>query len=94
MARIQPWNGPLFEIWLKYRDLTAEGLRAHSESAISIAPPATGDRVLDIGCGLGDTTIRLAELVGEGGSAHGVATRSAKVSRWPSGSCTANSRMP
>jgi SAM-dependent methyltransferase len=35
-------------------------------------PPSEGDRVLDIGCGLGDTTVRLAELVGTGGSAHGV----------------------
>ena len=29
-------------------------------------PPRPGDRVLDIGCGFGDTTRRLAELVGEG----------------------------
>ncbi len=35
-------------------------------------PPAEGDRVLDIGCGLGDTTVRLAEMVGPGGHAHGV----------------------
>ena len=35
-------------------------------------PPTEGDRVLDIGCGLGDTTTRLAEMVGDGGSAHGV----------------------
>ncbi|MDQ2675790.1 MAG: class I SAM-dependent methyltransferase [Actinomycetota bacterium] len=68
----EAWNGPLFEIWVKYRDLTAEGLRAHSENALRLVPPATGDRVLDIGCGLGDTTIRLAELVGTDGSAHGV----------------------
>jgi SAM-dependent methyltransferase len=35
-------------------------------------PPREGDRVLDIGCGLGDTTVRLAELVGPRGHAHGV----------------------
>jgi SAM-dependent methyltransferase len=68
----EAWNGPLFEIWIKYRDLTGEALRAHSENAIRVLPPAAGDRVLDIGCGLGDTTVRLAEMVGEGGSAHGV----------------------
>lgn len=68
----EAWNGPLYEIWIKYRDLTAEGLRAHSENAISVLPPVEGDRVLDIGCGLGDTTARLAGIVGPGGSAHGV----------------------
>jgi len=68
----EAWNGPLYEIWIKYRDLTADALRAHSDNAISILPPGKGDRVLDIGCGLGDTTTRLAEMVGEGGSAHGV----------------------
>ena len=36
------------------------------------ARPSDGDRVLDIGCGLGDTTTRLARLVGSAGHAHGV----------------------
>ena len=68
----EAWNGPLYEIWIKYRDLVADGIREHGENAIRLMPPAVGDRVLDIGCGLGDTTTRLAELVGENGSAHGV----------------------
>jgi SAM-dependent methyltransferase len=68
----EAWNGPLFEVWIKYRDLVADGLREHGENALRLTPPATGDRVLDIGCGLGDTTTRLAEMVGQGGSAHGV----------------------
>ncbi len=68
----EAWNGPLYEVWIKYRDLVADGLREHGENAIRLTPPAVGDRVLDIGCGLGDTTTRLAEIVGENGSAHGV----------------------
>ena len=35
-------------------------------------PPQPGDRVLDIGCGFGDTTQRLAALVGPTGAAVGV----------------------
>jgi SAM-dependent methyltransferase len=68
----EAWNGPLFEIWIEYRDLVAEGLRDHGEAALAASPPHEGDRVLDIGCGLGDTTVRLADVVGPGGHAHGV----------------------
>ena len=68
----EAWNGPLFDVWIGYRDLVAEGVRGHGEAAIAANPPRGGDRVLDIGCGLGDTTVRLAELVGSTGHAHGV----------------------
>lgn len=68
----EAWNGPLFDIWMEYRDIVAEGLREHGESALASCPPKEGDSVLDIGCGLGDTTVRLAELVGETGHVHGV----------------------
>ena len=68
----EAWNGPLFDVWLKFRDVVAGGITEHGERAISANPPSSGDRVLDIGCGLGDTTRRLAELVGPEGSAYGV----------------------
>jgi ubiquinone/menaquinone biosynthesis C-methylase UbiE len=68
----EAWNGPLFDIWIEYRQIVAEGLRDHGEAALAAKPPHEGDHVLDIGCGLGDTTVRLAELVGAGGHAHGV----------------------
>jgi SAM-dependent methyltransferase len=68
----EAWNGPLFDVWLKFRDVVAGGITEHGERAIAAEPPAPGDRVLDIGCGLGDTTRRLAEIVGAEGSAYGV----------------------
>jgi hypothetical protein len=68
----EAWNGPLFDIWIEYRDLVAEGLREHGEAALSANPPHEGARVLDIGCGLGDTTTRIAGLVGASGHVHGV----------------------
>lgn len=68
----EAWSGPLFEIFVKYRHLATAGLGAHGEVAMSANPPRRGERVLDIGCGFGDTTQRLAELVGEEGYALGV----------------------
>jgi SAM-dependent methyltransferase len=68
----EAWSGPLFDLFVKYRDLTTAGLGAHGEAAMQANPPRPGDRVLDIGCGFGDTTQRLAELVGSKGSALGV----------------------
>ena len=68
----EAWNGPLFDVWIRYRDIVAEGVSAHGDAALAASPPREGDRVLDIGCGLGDTTRRLAGIVGPGGHAHGV----------------------
>ncbi len=62
----EAWSGPLFERFLRFRDPMTAGLGAHGEVALAEHPPAPGDRALDIGCGFGDTTRRLAELVGDG----------------------------
>ena len=66
------WSGPLFDRFLRFRPYVAEGLGAHGEVAMEAHPPRPGDRVLDIGCGFGDTTRRLAELVGAEGEAVGI----------------------
>ena len=66
------WDGPLFDIWHGYRELIEESLGPHGEAALALHPPPAGGRCLDIGCGLGDTTFRMAELVGPEGHAHGV----------------------
>lgn len=68
----EAWSGPLFEAFVKYRELVTSGLGAHGEAAMAAHPPQTGDRVLDLGCGFGDTTQWLAGLVGEGGEAVGI----------------------
>lgn len=68
----EAWSGPLFECFVEYRDLVADGLGAHGAAAMETHPPRTGERVLDLGCGFGDTTRRLAELVGPEGEAVGV----------------------
>jgi ubiquinone/menaquinone biosynthesis C-methylase UbiE len=69
---ITAWDGPLFDRFLKFRHVLTSGLGAHGEEALRLWPPEPGERVLDIGCGFGDTTQRIAELVGPSGEAVGV----------------------
>ncbi|HZT92425.1 MAG TPA: class I SAM-dependent methyltransferase [Gaiellaceae bacterium] len=66
------WDGVLFDRFVQYRHLLVDGLAAHGAAAIERFPPPRGGRVLDIGCGFGDSTCALAELVGPDGSALGV----------------------
>ena len=66
------WDGPLFERFVQYRRVFADGLGAHGEVALALVPPQPGQRVLDIGCGFGDTTQRIAGLVGPTGEVVGV----------------------
>jgi SAM-dependent methyltransferase len=68
----EAWTGVLFDRFVEYRDLVAEGLGSHGRAAMDLHPPKPGDRVLDLGCGFGDTTQELAERVGPEGSAVGV----------------------
>jgi ubiquinone/menaquinone biosynthesis C-methylase UbiE len=69
---IQAWDGPLFERFARFREIVTTGLGNHGEAALALFPPQPGQRVLDIGCGFGDTTQRIAGLVGPEGDAVGV----------------------
>jgi SAM-dependent methyltransferase len=69
---IEAWDGPLFERFTKYRHVVVAGLKQFGDEAMRLYPPPRGGRVLDIGCGFGDTTQQLAELVGADGLAVGV----------------------
>jgi ubiquinone/menaquinone biosynthesis C-methylase UbiE len=68
----EAWNGPLFDVWRDFQAIVVGNARAHGDAALADHRPEPGDRVLDIGCGLGDSTLQLAELVGPEGHAHGV----------------------
>ena len=71
---IEAWNGVLFDRFVRFvgfvrlRDIVTS---AHGEHELCPHPPRPGDRTLDVGCGLGDTTRQLAECVGPQGEAVG-----------------------
>jgi ubiquinone/menaquinone biosynthesis C-methylase UbiE len=69
---IAAWDGPLYDRFVRFRHIVTTGLGAHGEEALRLYPPGRGDRVLDIGCGFGDTTQRIAGMVGDAGEAVGV----------------------
>jgi ubiquinone/menaquinone biosynthesis C-methylase UbiE len=69
---IAAWDGPLFDRFVRFRHIVTTGLGIHGEEALRLHPPQPGERVLDIGCGFGDATQRIAGLVGPAGKAVGV----------------------
>jgi len=68
----EAWSGVLFDRFVEFRHLIVDGLKLHGDRALELAPPGFGARVLDIGCGFGDTTQQLAAAVGPEGHATGV----------------------
>lgn len=69
---IEAWDGPLFDRFVAFRHLVVAGLKGYGDEALRLHPPGPAERVLDIGCGFGDMTQQLAELVGPDGLAVGV----------------------
>lgn len=69
---IEAWNTILFEKFCRFKHLLTTGLSIHGDEALRRHPPRAGARVLDIGCGFGDTTCAIARIVGTHGTAFGV----------------------
>src|SRR3954467_12220520 len=69
---IRAWDGPLFDRFLEFREEVVTTLIPHGNEALRLHPPAPGERVLDIGCGFGDSTQQIAALVGPEGEAVGI----------------------
>ena len=69
---VEAWNGVLFDRFSAFRHIVVTGLEVHGEEALRTDPPNPGDRVIDIGCGFGDTTRRLAGIIGPDADAVGI----------------------
>ena len=69
---VEAWNTVLFEKFTRFKHLLIQGLSAHSDAVLAQHPYPAGARVLDVGCGFGDSTRLIARRVGSAGEAVGV----------------------
>lgn len=69
---VEFWNDVLVPKFIRFRHILVGGTSHHSAQVLPTLGLEEGDRVIDIGCGFGDTAIEMAWLVGESGSVLGV----------------------
>jgi SAM-dependent methyltransferase len=66
------WKGQSGERWVAYQSRLDAMMAVFGQAAIAAAAPLEGDRVLDVGCGAGASSLDLAGRVGAGGHVLGV----------------------
>jgi ubiquinone/menaquinone biosynthesis C-methylase UbiE len=70
--QIADWNGVMGQQWAARQKEIDSSIAPFGEAAMQAAAPLPGERVIDIGCGCGDTSIALAQQVGAEGAVLGV----------------------
>ncbi|TCW79574.1 SAM-dependent methyltransferase [Burkholderia sp. SRS-46] len=70
--QVGDWNGQGGERWVANQARLDAMVAVFGQAAIEAAAPATGERVLDIGCGAGASSLALAARVGARGHVLGV----------------------
>ena len=64
---VRAWDTVLYERWKQNRKVFVGALDEVTEDLLASHPPPVGGRCIDIGCGFGETTQRMAALVGPEG---------------------------
>jgi SAM-dependent methyltransferase len=70
--QIAYWNGPAAESWVREQEDLDRVLVHFSDALLARAAARPAERVLDVGCGCGATTVMLARSVGNEGRVIGV----------------------
>jgi SAM-dependent methyltransferase len=71
-AQAEYWNGDAARRWRDRQDYQDEVLKPVSLRLITAADPKSGEKVIDVGCGCGATTIDFAMRVAPGGEVLGL----------------------
>lgn len=64
---VEFWNEVLVPKFIRFKHILVDGLTHHSEAIFPSLEVKEGDHVLDVGCGFGDTAMKLARRVGPTG---------------------------
>ncbi len=70
--QIRDWDGPVGERWAAEQETLDQLTAPYGEAALKAADARRGERVIDIGCGCGDTSLTLARAVEADGAVLGV----------------------
>jgi ubiquinone/menaquinone biosynthesis C-methylase UbiE len=70
--QIAEWNGLQGRTWAELQQTLDVLVSPFGNAAMSTAAPRPGERVIDVGCGCGDTSIALTRLVGAAGAVLGI----------------------
>jgi len=70
--QITEWNGALGQRWAELQREIDAIVVPFGAAALQTAAPQPGERVIDVGCGCGDTAIELARRVGATGTVLGI----------------------
>jgi SAM-dependent methyltransferase len=71
-AQVDYWNTTAGVVWAQFQEQLDRQIEPLGLEAMRVLAPAPGERVIDIGCGCGQTTAELAARVGRTGSVVGV----------------------
>jgi SAM-dependent methyltransferase len=66
------WNGPAGRAWVEAQELLDRLFMPFEDLLVEAVVAASADRVLDIGCGTGGTTLALARALGSNGRCIGI----------------------
>ncbi len=71
-AQIEYWNVTAGQTWAQFQEQLDRQIDSLGREALRALAPQPGERVVDIGCGCGQTTLELAAAVGPTGAVVGV----------------------
>lgn len=69
---VEFWNDTLAEKFERYREILMNGLSYHSRIPLENMHVEPGSRIVDVGCGWGDTALKLAQKTGPEGYVLGI----------------------